>query len=200
MSLYAVIQTGGKQYRVNPGEVIQVEKLEGEVGSTLGFNEVLFVSKPSTENSQVWMGKPLLSGATVQGEIVGQGRGEKIYIVKVRRRKNYRRKQGHRQEYTQLLITSIANGAGETAELSAQDKKEKLAQFQSHLKARGEAPRPKQRSQTSGLNLKSVGSDETSAPAQKSAKSAAPKKAAVQKSATTATSKKAPASKKSKQF
>ena len=137
--MYAVIQTGGKQYRVQAGEVIQVEKLEGEVGSNLKFNEVLFASKPAGETSQVWIGAPLLSGASVETEIVGQGRGDKTTIIKMKRRKQYRRTQGHRQYYTQLLVTQVSNGAGETVTLNAADKTEKLNTFQSHLKAKGPA-------------------------------------------------------------
>jgi large subunit ribosomal protein L21 len=80
--MYAVIQSGGKQYRVQPGDVLQVEKLEGEVGSSVDFNQVLMVSRPGAEQSQVWLGKPTLAGAKVSGEIVGQGRGDKILIIK----------------------------------------------------------------------------------------------------------------------
>ena len=141
--MYAVIQSGGKQYRVSTGDVVQVEKLEGEKGASMKFSEVLMVAKPATGSTQIWLGKPLLSGATVSGEIVGQGRGEKVIIVKMKRRKQYRRTKGHRQNYTQVLITSLANGAGETMELSASDKKNTLAKFQSHLTPRGLPMTPK---------------------------------------------------------
>ena len=137
--MYAVIETGGKQYRVQPGEVFQVEKLEGEVGQSLTFSNVLLTSKASGETAQITLGKPYLSGAAVQAEIVGQGRGEKILIVKMKRRKQYRRTQGHRQFYTQLLCTSLNNGAGETMNLSAEDKTARLKKFQSHLKEKGPA-------------------------------------------------------------
>jgi large subunit ribosomal protein L21 len=136
--MYAVMQTGGKQYRVQPGDILQVEKLEGELGSAVKFGEVLFAAQPSGETSQIWLGKPLLSGASVDGEVVGQGRGDKILIVKMKRRKQYRRTQGHRQNYTQVLVTSVDNGAGQKASLNAEDKKAKLASFQSHLKPKGE--------------------------------------------------------------
>ena len=76
--MYAVIETGGKQYRVQPGDIIQVEKLEGEDGKALNFDKVLLMSKGSAESPQIWLGKPYLCGATVQAEIVGQGRGEKF--------------------------------------------------------------------------------------------------------------------------
>jgi len=134
-----VIETGGKQYRVQPGDFVQIEKLEGDVGASLKFDQVLFFSNGNPDNSKVILGKPLLSGAIVQGEVVGQGRGEKILIVKMKRRKQYRRTQGHRQNYTQVLITSVNSGAGDQLALTADDKKLKLSKFQTHLKPKGEA-------------------------------------------------------------
>lgn len=138
--MYAVIETGGKQYRVQPGDFVQIEKLEGQEGAAVKFEQVLFASKG---DATVWIGKPYLSGALVQGEIVGQGRGDKIIITKMKRRKQYRRNQGHRQEYTQVLVTTVDNGAGEKANLADDQKKQKLAGFQSHLKPRGLASTPK---------------------------------------------------------
>lgn len=136
--MYAVIQTGGKQYRVQPGDIVQIEKQDGEVGSALKFDQVLFLSKGNEEAAQITLGKPFVPSALVEGEIVGQGRGEKILIVKMKRRKQYRRTQGHRQNYTQILVTQIKNGA-ELVTLSESDKKEKLTKFQSHLTAKGPA-------------------------------------------------------------
>jgi large subunit ribosomal protein L21 len=141
--MYAVIQTGGKQYRVQPGDIVQIEKLEGDVGTSVKFDQVLFASNGSADASKIWLGKPLLSGATVEAEVVGQGRGEKILIIKMKRRKQYRRTQGHRQELTQVLVTSVANGAGETATLSASDKEAKLGKFYTQLKPKGLASTPK---------------------------------------------------------
>src|SRR5947209_6848737 len=137
--MYAVIESGGKQYRVQPGDFLQVEKLEGEIGSSRKFDQVLFFSKADGENVQVILGKPYVKGASVEAEVVGQGRGEKILIVKMKRRKQYRRTQGHRQNYTQLLVTAVDSGAGEKLILSDADKKAKLGKFQSHLKPKGEA-------------------------------------------------------------
>lgn len=137
--MYAVIETGGKQYRVQPGDVVQVEKLDGEAGASLKFDQVLFLSKANADNAQITLGKPYISGANVQAEVVGQGRGEKILIIKMKRRKQYRRTQGHRQEYTQFMVTSIDNGSGEKFTLSDEDKKAKLSKFQSHLKKKGPA-------------------------------------------------------------
>jgi len=142
-TMYAVIETGGKQYRVQPGDIVQVEKLEGEVGKSVQFGEVLLLSKAVGDNAQIWLGKPLVAGAKVDAEIVGQGRGDKITIVKMKKRKQYRRTQGHRQNYTQLLVTNVDNGSGEKVSLSAADKNNKLGSFQSHLKAQGEAFTPK---------------------------------------------------------
>ncbi len=137
--MYAIIETGGKQYRVQPGDFIEIEKLEGAEGTSIRFDQVLMVSKPSEQNSQIWLGKPLLSGAQVSAEIVGQGRGEKILIIKMKRRKQYRRTQGHRQYLTQLLVTHLDNGAGEKVELSAEDKKAKLERFHTSLTPKGPA-------------------------------------------------------------
>lgn len=138
-SMYAVIETGGKQYRVQPGDIVQVERLDGEVGGAVNFSQVLFFSKADSENAQILLGKPYLNDASVQAEVVGQGRGTKILIVKMKRRKQYRRTQGHRQEYTQLLITAVNSGAGDQLALSDEEKKAKLSKFQSHLKPKGQA-------------------------------------------------------------
>lgn len=141
--MYAVIETGGKQYKVQPGQIVQIEKIEGEIGSAAKFSSVLMVAKPGSDTTTIWLGKPTLSGAMVDAEIVGQGRGDKILIVKMKRRKQYRRTQGHRQSLTQLLITGVTNGAGEKLELSASEKKESSAKFISHLKPKGLAFSPK---------------------------------------------------------
>lgn len=100
--MYAVIKTGGKQYRVAEGQKLRVEKLAGNAGDKVTFSEVLLVGGDSPK-----IGKPLVSGAAVAAEITGQDRGKKIVVFKFRRRKNYRRKNGHRQPYTELKITGI---------------------------------------------------------------------------------------------
>jgi large subunit ribosomal protein L21 len=179
--MYAVIETGGKQYRVQVGEIIQIEKLDGDVGSAVHFDKVLMVSKPGAENSLVWLGKPLLSGAKVDGEIVGQGRDEKITIIKMKRRKQYRRTQGHRQYQTHVLVTGLANGAGETAALAADQKKATLARFVSRLAPKGPAMTPKTLgSRKRLLAARAPGAAKAAAPAA-AAESAAPKKAAAKK-------------------
>ena len=100
---YAVIRTGGKQYRVSEGDVVKVEKLPGEVGEKITLADVLFVGG----NGEVKIGSPVVSNATVTGEIVGQIRAKKVRVFKKKRRKSYSRQQGHRQYQTALKITSI---------------------------------------------------------------------------------------------
>lgn len=101
--MYAVIKTGGKQYRVAKGDRLRVEKLAGNVGDSVTLGEVLLVG----EGDGVKVGAPLVGGAKVEAKIVAQDRGKKIIIFKFRRRKNYRRKSGHRQPFTALEITGI---------------------------------------------------------------------------------------------
>ena len=143
--MYAVIETGGKQVRVTAGDIIQVEKLVGDVGSKITFDKVLFLSNPSEgskTDSDVVLGQPYISDAKVEAEIVAQGRGDKVMTVKMKRRKQYRRTQGHRQEQTQLLIMSLSAGA-KSAQLSATDKKVKLAKFFTLLKPKGPSSQTK---------------------------------------------------------
>lgn len=99
----AVIATGGKQYRVAPGQVIAVEKLAGDKGAPVEFRSVLFVAR----EGEVIAGGDRLKGARVTGEVVGQTRSRKVAVVKFKRRKNYRRNRGHRQPATQVRITKI---------------------------------------------------------------------------------------------
>jgi len=101
---YAVIRTGGKQYRVAPGDVLRVEKLPGEVGASVEFEEVLLAAA----DEAIRIGTPLVEGARVRAEIVGHGRARKILVFKKKRRKNYRRRRGHRQAITTVRVTEIA--------------------------------------------------------------------------------------------
>jgi large subunit ribosomal protein L21 len=101
--MYAVVRTGGKQVRVMPGTAVRVEKLPGAVGERVEFGEVLLVGGEGAAR----VGTPLVAGARVVGTITAQGRGPKITIFKQKRRKNYRRKQGHRQSYTEVRVESI---------------------------------------------------------------------------------------------
>ncbi len=100
--MYAVIQTGGKQYRVAEGDTIRVEKLPGDVGAKVEFGDVLMIG-----GAKVKVGKPHVSGAKVTAEIVAQDRAKKIIVFKMKRRKNYRRRYGHRQPYTELRIDKV---------------------------------------------------------------------------------------------
>jgi large subunit ribosomal protein L21 len=104
--MYAVVKTGGKQYRVQEGDVLRVEKLPGEVGAEIAFEDVLLFS--DGENLQV--GTPKLENIAVTGHIVEQGRARKVLVFKYKRRKRYRRKQGHRQPYTAVKVDSIQAG------------------------------------------------------------------------------------------
>ena len=101
--MYAVIQTGGKQYRVKSGEQLKVELLAAEVGATVSFDRVLMLG----EGDGVKVGAPFVSGAAVKATVVAQGRGEKIRIFKMRRRKHYAKTQGHRQGFTEVRIDEI---------------------------------------------------------------------------------------------
>lgn len=103
---YAVIRTGGKQYRVEPGDTLRIATLPGEAGTPVEFNEVLLGSDGTT----VRAGVPTLVGAQVTAEIVKHGRGDKIIVFKFKRRKNYARKQGHRQNFTEVRIKDIKLG------------------------------------------------------------------------------------------
>ena len=101
--MYAIIKTGGKQYRVKAGEQVRVEALTAEVGATVSLEEVLLVGT----GDGVKVGAPLVSGAKVKATVVAHGRGDKVRIFKLRRRKHYQKTQGHRQSYTDLRIDDI---------------------------------------------------------------------------------------------
>lgn len=102
--MYAVIQTGGKQYRVAEGETLRVEKLPNSAGDKLTFQPLLLAKE---DGADVQVGKPTIAGASVEAEVLEQGKGPKIVLFKYKRRKSYRRKGGHRQPYTAIKITAI---------------------------------------------------------------------------------------------
>ena len=102
--MYAVIEAGGKQYRVNPGHEVKVEKVRGEVGDAITFDHVLLTS----DGENVRIGKPFLEDTRVTGRITRQGKDRKILVFKYKRRKGYRKKVGHRQQFTQVKIEDIA--------------------------------------------------------------------------------------------
>jgi large subunit ribosomal protein L21 len=102
--MYAVIKTGAKQHKVTEGDVLSVEKLEGDKGAEIIFKEVLMVS----DDQNVKVGKPFVEGAQVTGEIIAQKKGPKIHVFKMTRRKGFKKKTGHRQELTSMKITKIS--------------------------------------------------------------------------------------------
>ena len=108
--MYAVIKTGGKQYRVAAGDKLKVETIVADVGASLTLSDVLMVAG----GDQIKVGAPLLSGASVSATVVSQGRHDKVKIFKMRRRKHYQKHQGHRQNYSEIFITAISDGAGNT--------------------------------------------------------------------------------------
>ncbi|MBW2552731.1 MAG: 50S ribosomal protein L21 [Deltaproteobacteria bacterium] len=101
--MYAVIKTGGKQYRVGEGDLLRVEKIKGEIGEAVEFEEILMI----VNGERVEIGRPVLNDSKVVGEIVEQGKGKKVIVFKSKRRKGYSKKQGHRQQYTVLKIKEI---------------------------------------------------------------------------------------------
>lgn len=102
--MYAIIKTGGKQYRVQAGLKLKIEQIPAEVGSELVIDQVLMIA----DGENISMGKPLLSGASVVAKVLEQGRHDKVRIFKMRRRKHYQKHQGHRQNYTEIEITGIS--------------------------------------------------------------------------------------------
>ena len=102
--MFAVVRTGGKQYKVAPGEKLKVELLPADVGAEVTLDQVLMIG----EGESVRLGQPTVAGAAVKATVLAHGRGEKVSIFKMRRRKNYRKHQGHRQGFTELRIDSIA--------------------------------------------------------------------------------------------
>jgi large subunit ribosomal protein L21 len=105
--MYAVIKTGGKQYRVVSGEKLKIEQIPAEVGAEITLDQILMVGEGET----VTVGTPIIAGATVRATVLAQGRHDKVRIFKMRRRKHYQKHQGHRQNYTEIRVDVIADGA-----------------------------------------------------------------------------------------
>jgi large subunit ribosomal protein L21 len=101
--MYAIVNTGGKQYKIRQGDILRIEKIPGELGSPVSFDRVLMFS----DGENIRIGQPVLDDVAVNGHIVEQGKGKKIIVFKYKKRKRYRRKQGHRQQYTAIKIDSI---------------------------------------------------------------------------------------------
>ena len=122
--MYAVIKTGGKQYKVIAGEKIKVEKLETEIGGIVVIDKVLMIS----DETNTTIGAPLIAGATVSATVISQGRADKVMIFKFRRRKHYRKTQGHRQSFTEIQIGEIISaGAAQEKSAAAKPAKAKAA-------------------------------------------------------------------------
>ena len=133
--MYAVVNSGGKQYKIQQGEILRVEKISGDVGSPVTFDRVLMFS----DGENVNIGKPLLDSVSVEGHIVEQGKAKKIIVFKYKRRKRFRRKNGHRQEFTAVLIDSI-KAQGTKAQKAAEPKTEAKAEVK-QPKAKDAAPK-----------------------------------------------------------
>lgn len=170
--MYAVIKTGGKQYRVREGDTLRVEKLAAEAGAKIQFDQVLMVG----EGDKVKIGAPYLAGSQVSATVIGQGRGAKIKIVKFKRRKNYLRQNGHRQAFTEVEITKIGGApraaapqpeAKSTPEPKAESKTQADAKAKAEPKAKA-APKAK---------AKAAAKPQAKAPAKAKAKAPAKAKA-----------------------
>ncbi len=167
--MYAVIKTGGKQYRVQPGDVIVVEKLDGDAGSNVKLGEVLMLGG----DKGVTLGAPMIDGASVAATLVETRKGDKVKIFKKTRRQGYRRTRGHRQTESVLRITGI-EGAGEKAKWDG--KAETLTKAEMNARARGLAPR------VEATEAEAKPTKKAAAP-KAEAKAAAPKKAPAKKAA-----------------
>jgi large subunit ribosomal protein L21 len=158
--MYAVFRTGGKQYRAAKGDVLRLEKIEAEEGATVSFDDVLLVG----EGADIKVGNPLLSGTSVSGKVLRQGKSKKVSVVKFKRRQNYLRQGSHRQFFTEVEITAIGGSAKKAAPKAEAAPAAKKA---APKKAAPKKAAPKKK-----------------AAAKKATKKAAPKKAAAKKTAT----------------
>jgi len=142
--MFAVIKSGGKQYKVSAGDVIKLEKLPGKPGTLVQFKDVIAVTG---DNGQITLGSPMVAGAVVSGEILEQGKDEKVLIFKKRRRHNYRRKIGHRQEVTWLRVREIKFGQSSAKSDTPNRKPYKKADGHAARMAKGTSPdKPKKKS------------------------------------------------------
>jgi large subunit ribosomal protein L21 len=167
--MFAVIKTGGRQYRVAADEVLKVEKLAGEPGDSVTFGDVLMLGGDEPK-----VGSPLVSGASVAAEIVEQGRGPKIIIFKKRRRHNSRRKNGHRQPFTLVRVTDILTDGAKPQARKAKAEKPKKAETQESEAAPAAKPKAKVAKPKAKAKTKPAG--ETKEPAKKPRARRAPKK------------------------
>lgn len=138
--MYAVVKTGGKQYRVQEGAVLRFEKLPGDVGAAVSFDQVMMFS----DGENVQIGQPVLENMAVHGHIVEQGKAKKIIVFKYKRRKRYRRKQGHRQQYTTVRIDSIGGPAPELTQKPGSSEETGELEQKTQAAAQSAAPEPVQ--------------------------------------------------------
>ena len=179
--MYAVIKTGGKQYRVKPDDVLEIERLPGEAGDMIEFSQVLMVAG----ESGIEVGTPIIADAIVAAELVEQTRGDKIKVFKKKRRKHYRRTLGHRQDLSQIRILEILTGGAKPSKKAAAKKK---APAKAEQTGKAEQPAP--------AVSEAAADSKAKAPAKKAAKKAPAKKAPAKKApAKKAPAKKAPAKK-----
>lgn len=192
--MYAVVTSGGKQYKVKEGETLKVEKIPGDVGSSIKFDRVLMIS----DGDAVSIGQPVLDDALVEGHIVGQGKSKKIIVFKYKRRKRYRRKHGHRQLYTAIKIDSIkakAVKAGKKAEPEIEAKKPADKKVEAKETAAGvEAKKPE--APKAAVKETVAKKPEAKAEAKKAEAKPKAKKADTKKAAAKKTTAKKPAAKK----
>ncbi len=180
--MYAVFRTGGKQYRAAKGDVLRLEKIEGDEGASVSFDEVLLIG----EGSNIKVGNPLLTGSSVSGKVLRQGKSKKVPVVKFKRRQNYLRQGTHRQFFTEVEITGIT---GSSAKPPAGDKKKPAA-------AEKPAAKPPSGDKKPPAGDKKKAAPKKAAPKKVAAKKAAPKKAAPKKAAAKKAATKKPAAKK----
>ena len=170
--MYAVVTSGGKQYKVEEGDILRVEKIPGQVGAAITFDQVLMVS----DGENVNIGQPVLADALVEGHIVEQGKANKIIVFKFKRRKRYRRKQGHRQQYTAVKIESI-KAKGLKTRKEAEPEPEDQKPVAKETKASPEAKKPA----TKDTEVKKKEAKETAKPKAKKTETQSKAKKAVTK-------------------
>ena len=172
--MYAVFRSGGKQYRVAQGDVLRLEKIEADEGSTVKFDEVLLVG----EGSDIKVGTPLLSGSTVSGKVVRQGKSKKVPVVKFKRRQNYLRQGTHRQFFTEVEITGITGASAKKAAPKTEEAADKPA---AKKKAAEKSPSGDKPAAKKAATKKSPSGDKPAAKKKAAKKPAAKKKAAKKK-------------------
>ncbi len=187
--MYAVVNTGGKQYKVQQGDVLRVEKIPGDVGSPVTFDRVLMLS----DGEIVSIGQPVLENVAVEGHIVEQGKAKKIIVFKYKKRKRYRRKQGHRQQFTAVQIDSISPKQPETTETPK--KADEPKPEAKNIEAVPEAQKIEAQPEAQKIEAKEAAPKKAAAK-KTEAKKAEPKKAETQKAAAKETEAEKPKAKK----